>query len=165
MHQITHNIGGSMPVWLVSSLTSLDSTISLHTNNNIFPFLVKSSLVKPESSHAVILPPMVSVLWIHYKKVLSLVGPSSNYSTWCHVHSGENIFHLLLGRWQFDSSYLELEIKVKPELAQNTSCAYEAYYGVLCCRASPYHKERSIHIEREWFLKKSLDKLNTQGLC
>ena len=45
---------GSITVWLVSSFTSLDSTASLHTNNNIFSVLVKSSLVKVES---------VSVLW------------------------------------------------------------------------------------------------------
>ena len=33
------NVGGSITVWLVSNFTSLDSTASLHTNNNIFYFL------------------------------------------------------------------------------------------------------------------------------
>ena len=46
------------------SFTSMDSTSSLHTNNSIIFFLVvKSSLVKLEASHTVILPPTASVLW------------------------------------------------------------------------------------------------------
>ena len=40
--------------------TSLDSTTSLHTNNHI---LVKSNLVKLETSHTLVLPPTVSFLW------------------------------------------------------------------------------------------------------
>ena len=47
---------------LVSSLTSLDSTASLHTNNRIFSFMVKSNLVKLETSRTVILPPPMIVL-------------------------------------------------------------------------------------------------------
>ena len=35
-------IGESITVWLVSSFTSLDLTASLHTNNSIFSFLLKS---------------------------------------------------------------------------------------------------------------------------
>ena len=56
-------VGGNITEWLVSSFTSLDSTASLHTENNIFSLLVKSSLVKLETSCTVILPPMVSVLY------------------------------------------------------------------------------------------------------
>ena len=39
----------------------LDSVVSAHTNNNIFLF-AETNTVKPESSHTVILPPLVSVL-------------------------------------------------------------------------------------------------------
>ena len=39
-------IGESITVWLVSSFTSLDLTASLHTNNSIFSFLLKSGRVK-----------------------------------------------------------------------------------------------------------------------
>ena len=60
--QRTLTLGGSVTVRLVSSFTSLDSARSLCTKNNIFPFLVKSSLVKLEISCTVILPPMVSIL-------------------------------------------------------------------------------------------------------
>ena len=47
-------VGGSITVLLVS--------VSLHTKNNKFYFLVKSSLVKLETCSTVILPPTVSVL-------------------------------------------------------------------------------------------------------
>ena len=48
---------------LVSSFTSLDSAVSLHTKNNIISLLVKSSLIKLETtSRTVILPPTVSIL-------------------------------------------------------------------------------------------------------
>ena len=47
---------------MVSSLTSMHSTASLHKNYHIFSFLVKSNLAKLETSHTVILPPKVSVL-------------------------------------------------------------------------------------------------------
>ena len=40
----------TLTVWLISSFTSLDSTASLHTKNNIFSYLVMSTLVKLETS-------------------------------------------------------------------------------------------------------------------
>ena len=46
-------------VKLVSSLTGLDSVVSVHTNNNILSCLVKYNLVRLET---VILPPKLSVL-------------------------------------------------------------------------------------------------------
>ena len=49
--------------WLVSSLTKLDSSASLHTNNNIFSSCVKSKLVKLETRRTVILPPTARVVW------------------------------------------------------------------------------------------------------
>ena len=45
--QRTLTIGGRITVQLVSGFTSMDLTASLHTNNNVFSFLVKSSLFKP----------------------------------------------------------------------------------------------------------------------
>ena len=54
---------GRITVWLVSSFTSLDSTWSLHPNNNIFSPFVKSNIVKLETNCTVMLPPMVIVLW------------------------------------------------------------------------------------------------------
>ena len=48
--QRTLTVKGSITVWLVSSLTRLDSTSSLHTNNNIFSLLVNSSIVKLDPS-------------------------------------------------------------------------------------------------------------------
>ena len=45
----------SLYLGLLSGFTSLDSTASLHTNSNIFSFLVKSSLDKLETSCTVIL--------------------------------------------------------------------------------------------------------------
>ena len=45
-----NTIGGSITVRLVSSLTSLDSTDSLLTNNSIFYLLVKFSLDEHETS-------------------------------------------------------------------------------------------------------------------
>ena len=46
-----HSRLGEVPiVQLVSSFTSLDSTASLHTTNDIFFFLVKSNLVQLETS-------------------------------------------------------------------------------------------------------------------
>ena len=43
-------VGGRIPVRLVFSCTSLDSADTLHTINNIFSSLVKSNLVKLETS-------------------------------------------------------------------------------------------------------------------
>ena len=65
IHQGTFTDGGSITVCLVSSFTSFDSTASLLTNNDIFSFLVKSNLVKLETSRIAILPPTVTVLSIH----------------------------------------------------------------------------------------------------
>ena len=48
LDQKTLTIGGSITVRLVSSLTGLYSAASLHTKNNIFYSLVKSSLAKLE---------------------------------------------------------------------------------------------------------------------
>ena len=50
--------GEGITVRLVPSFTSLDSAASLHTKNNIFSSLVKSTLVKVETSHTVILYPL-----------------------------------------------------------------------------------------------------------
>ena len=58
-----HCTYGSIAVWLVPSFTSMNSTASLHTNNNIFSFLVSFILVKLKTSWTVILPPMTNVLW------------------------------------------------------------------------------------------------------
>ena len=65
LHSIIHKhpnkriltVGGSITVRQVSSFTSIHSTASLHTNNSY-----KSSLVKLETSCAVILPPTMCVL-------------------------------------------------------------------------------------------------------
>ena len=54
--------------WLVSSYTSLDLAAY---KNNIFSSLVKSSLVKLETSCTVILPPMVSVLRLNVTSLAS----------------------------------------------------------------------------------------------
>ena len=68
--KLSQNPSGNTHCWesiteqLVSSFTSLDSAASLHTKNNIFSCLVKSSLVKRETSCTVILPPTLSVLLI-----------------------------------------------------------------------------------------------------
>ena len=59
--QRTLDIGESITVRLVNWFTSLYSTASLHTNN-IFSFLIKSSLDKLETSRTVILPPLLSIL-------------------------------------------------------------------------------------------------------
>ena len=56
-------VGGSITVHLVTSFTSLDSSASLHPNNNISSFLVKSSHDKVETSCTLIEPPTVNVLW------------------------------------------------------------------------------------------------------
>ena len=56
MHR-TLTVGGcGITVRLVFSLTSLDSTASLHTNKQKKSFLVKSNLVQLETSWTVILP-------------------------------------------------------------------------------------------------------------
>ena len=60
--QRTHTVGGSITVQLVSSFTSLESAATQRTKN-IFSLLVKSNLVKLETSCTVIIPPTVSVLW------------------------------------------------------------------------------------------------------
>ena len=60
--QRTLTVGGSIIVWLVSSLTRLHWTASLNTNKIIFSSLVSSSLVKLETSCTVIVSPTVSVL-------------------------------------------------------------------------------------------------------
>ena len=52
---------------LVSRFTSLDSNVSLHTNNSILCCLVKSSHVKLETSSTGIISPIVSVLWLVYE--------------------------------------------------------------------------------------------------
>ena len=60
-NQRTLTIGGGITVeWS----PVLKATASKHTKNNIISMLVKSSLVKLETSCKVILPAMVSVLWI-----------------------------------------------------------------------------------------------------
>ena len=62
--------GGSVTVRLVSSFTSLDLAASLgRYKNMIFSSLVKSSLVKLETSYTVVLPPTVSGLWFGYQSV------------------------------------------------------------------------------------------------
>ena len=54
---------GSITVRLVSSFTNLDTTASLHPNNNIRSLVVKSSLVKLETNCTLILsPPQLLVL-------------------------------------------------------------------------------------------------------
>ena len=64
----TVTVGGSITVRLVSSFSSLDSTASQHTKNHIFYFLVKSNLVKLETSCTVIILPRVSVLWLNVQQ-------------------------------------------------------------------------------------------------
>ena len=54
--QRTLSVGGSITVRLVSSFTSMDSAASLHGNNHIFSFLVKSKLFKLETICTVIFP-------------------------------------------------------------------------------------------------------------
>ena len=56
---------------MVSCLTALDSVVSVDTNNTILPYLVKYYPVKLETSCAVILPKMVSVLWSNKNGMLS----------------------------------------------------------------------------------------------
>ena len=55
--QRTLTVGGRIMVWLDSSFTTASPI------NRIFSFLVKSILVKLQTSHTVIVPPTVSVLW------------------------------------------------------------------------------------------------------
>ena len=62
--QRTLTAGGSITDWLVSSFICLDSAASQLTKNSIFSSLVKSNLVKLETSCTVILPPMVTVHWL-----------------------------------------------------------------------------------------------------
>ena len=62
--------GGRITVHLVSSLTRLNSTASVDTNNDIFSSLVQSNLVKPETSQTVIGPHTVSVLYASLKNGL-----------------------------------------------------------------------------------------------
>ena len=57
-------------VRLVSSLTRLDSTASLNLGSNTFSSLVKSNLVKLETSCTVILPLNASVFWPYFAKNL-----------------------------------------------------------------------------------------------
>ena len=45
--------GGSITVRLISSLTCLDSVVSVNTNNGIFSSLVKSNRVKLDFIHTV----------------------------------------------------------------------------------------------------------------
>ena len=52
---------GSITVRLVSSFTNLDTTASLHPNNNIRSLVVKSSLVKLETNCTLILPPPLPI--------------------------------------------------------------------------------------------------------
>ena len=58
--------GERILVRLVSSLTSLDSTVSLHSSMSTS--LVKSYLFKLETSHTAILPLSVGLLWISSEK-------------------------------------------------------------------------------------------------
>ena len=67
IRQRTLAVGGSITARIVSSFTSLDSTASLGRYSQIKK-IVKSSLVKLETSHAMILPPIVSVLCIVFLK-------------------------------------------------------------------------------------------------
>ena len=69
LKQRTLTIGGSFTVRQFSSFASLESTASLHSLHNIFSFLASSILVKLETSHTVIPPPMMSGLLL---KVLML---------------------------------------------------------------------------------------------
>ena len=73
--QRTITIGGRITVWLLRSFTSMASTESLHTKNHIFSFLVKSNLVKLESSHKVILPPTVIVVFNFRQSLTSFLDP------------------------------------------------------------------------------------------
>ena len=57
-------LGGSITVQLVSSLLSLDSVVSVHTNHNIFSCLTKYFPVKLDTRHTYsYTSPMVSPLW------------------------------------------------------------------------------------------------------
>ena len=49
---------------LVSSLTGLDSVVSVHKNKHIFSCLEESNAVQLETSHAVIPTPKASGLWL-----------------------------------------------------------------------------------------------------
>ena len=75
------NLVTLVTVQLVSSCTSLGSTASLHTNINILSFLVKSSLVKLETSRTVTLHPTVSFLWLG-RLSLSTVEELSGFYDW-----------------------------------------------------------------------------------
>ena len=61
--QKTLTVWGYTTLLLVSSFTSLDLAASLHKNDRTFSCLVKSNLAELETSHTVILPPSMSVLW------------------------------------------------------------------------------------------------------
>ena len=70
-----------LQVRLVSSFTILDSTVSLHSKNNIFSFLVKSSRVKLETS----CDTMACVRWKDHgalQKMNNSIGPSDNKLLW-----------------------------------------------------------------------------------
>ena len=63
---------------LVSSFTSMDKSTSLNTKSNIFPFLVKSSLVKLETSQRVVFTPMVCVICTSLHHEASILGESQH---------------------------------------------------------------------------------------
>ena len=66
---------GSLTVRLVSSFTSLDSPTSIHKNNNLFSFLIKSSLAKLETSCTVRHPSTVHYNALRAKRdVIMFIG-------------------------------------------------------------------------------------------
>ena len=59
-------VGGSITVWLVSSLTRLDLTKKENMWLLVCSESAESKLVKLETSTEVILDPTMSVLWFYY---------------------------------------------------------------------------------------------------
>ena len=84
--QRTLIVGGRITLWLVAIFKSMHSTVSLHRWKLVFSFLVSSNLVKLETSHTVILAPMVSVLWSkpwEYHSVNIVLLWHTAYRCWC----------------------------------------------------------------------------------
>ena len=69
-------VGARITEQPLSSLTGLDSVVSVPTNINIFSCLVKGNPVKLETSHTVILPSIVTVLWLASTSTLRSTIPS-----------------------------------------------------------------------------------------
>ena len=75
-------VGGSITVWLVSSLTRLDLTKKENMWLLVCSESAESKLVKLETSTEVILDPTMSVLWFYYTSLRSARARNLGYRKW-----------------------------------------------------------------------------------